>query len=196
MFWIALGGAGLYLAAVVVINVWLDPSASTAKMITGGILSTFGVLGGVMVALRNQLSKRRLAVELAESRKRQSDADARVGAERERERVRLLQAEKDRQELEFQRAMQTDQLRMAHELEMARQEAESARKLERVRAVRAHSAPVAPVVPAVDAQSATVRAMVQCSETGCGMEYAAVGGKGGHYKKWHLHGASASGGAE
>ncbi len=27
--------------------------------------------------------------------------------------------------------------------------------------------------------------MVQCTEPGCGMQYAARGGKGGHYKKWH-----------
>jgi hypothetical protein len=194
--WIALGGALLYWVAVFVINTFLDAQASPAKMVTGGILSTFGILGGVMVALRNQLSKRRQAVELADSRKRQADADARAQAERERERVRVLQAEKDRQELEFQRALQADQLRMAHALEMARLEAESARKLEKVRAVRVHSAVVALDVPAADAQSAPVRAMVQCSEPGCGMEYAAVGGKGGHYKKWHLQGASASGGAE
>ena len=28
-------------------------------------------------------------------------------------------------------------------------------------------------------------AKVRCTESGCGMEYAAVGGKGGHYKKHH-----------
>jgi hypothetical protein len=87
-----------------------------------------------MVALRNQLGKRRTALDLAESRKRQAEADATDQAERERERIRSLQAEKDSQELEFQRALQADQLRMNHELEMAKQEAESLRRLEKTRA--------------------------------------------------------------
>jgi len=58
-FWIAIGGTVLYLVAVLVINMALDPAASGAKVATGGLLSTFGVLGGVMVALRNQLGQRR-----------------------------------------------------------------------------------------------------------------------------------------
>lgn len=172
MFWIALGGAGLYWLAVFVINTFLDPAATAAKMITGGILSTFGVLGGVMVALRNQLGKRRQALELAESRARM-----------ERTRLSAADAEKGRMELEFDQKLKAEQLRFSHELEMEKQAAESARKLEKVRALQAQTAPI---LPAVQAQSEVVRRMVQCSEPGCGMQYAAVGGKGGHYKKWHL----------
>jgi hypothetical protein len=42
----------------------------------------------------------------------------------------------------------------------------------------------APVV--VSAPKSTPKiATVQCTEPGCKMEYAAKGGKGGHYKKWH-----------
>ncbi len=169
--WIALGGACVYLAAVLVINTALDQEASGAQIITGGLLSTFGVLGGVMVALRNQLGKRRAAVAV-------SEAQGRV----EQERLDALRVESERQLVEHERAMQAEELRLRHELAVRKLEAESAVKMEKVRAVQTQSAPS---VPAVAAQSEAVRMMVRCTEPGCGMEYAAIGGKGGHYKKWH-----------
>lgn len=47
--------------------------------------------------------------------------------------------------------------------------------------------PTAQNVPSPEAapKSESKNKMVQCTEPGCGMEYAAKGGKGGHYKRWH-----------
>jgi uncharacterized membrane protein len=126
-FWIALGGAALYLLAVLVINTVLDGAASPAKLVTGGLLSTFGVLGGAMVALRNQLTKRRDALALAESRKRQAEADREAHARGERERQAQLQNEREREALAHQRALQAEELRMKHELNLRKLE-EKAKK--------------------------------------------------------------------
>lgn len=124
-FWIALGGAVLYLVAVLVINTVLDGNSSPAKMLTGGLLSTFGVLGGVMVALRNQLSKQRAAKELAESRKRQDEADQKERDRAARDRQMQLQNDREREALEHQRKMQDEELRMKHELNLKKLEEKS-----------------------------------------------------------------------
>jgi hypothetical protein len=133
-FWIALSSVLLYLGAVLVINTVLDQSANPAKIWTGGLLSTFGVLGGVMVALRNQLSKRRASLELAESRTRQVEADHAARARADRDQQQQIQLELQRESLEHQRKMQADELRMKHELELKNQDADALRKLEKARA--------------------------------------------------------------
>jgi hypothetical protein len=73
-FWVAVSGTAMYLTAVLMVNAILHGGDGWQKL-TLGLLSLFGVIGGVMVALRNQLHKRRVATlasdRLAEERERQ-----------------------------------------------------------------------------------------------------------------------------
>ena len=61
-FWVAVGGVVCYILVVELVNAVLGDGEPWQK-VTMGLLSVFGLLGGLMVALRNQLSKRRAELD-------------------------------------------------------------------------------------------------------------------------------------
>lgn len=121
-FWIAVTGAAVYLLAVLMVNAILD-SGDIWRKITLGLLSLFGVLGGVAVALRNQLWKRLLKIE-------------RLGQENQAERAKAeAQAlEREREERAFAHHLEEEKLRQAHETEIKKIEEDSRRKIEKIHA--------------------------------------------------------------
>lgn len=114
--WVAVGGVVVYIAVVELVNAVLSGGDPATKL-TMALLSLFGLLGGLMVALRNQLMKRRAALR---------DQQARETAERAR--AADLQAQIDREERGHQHRLQEERLRLAHELKLKKLES-SARQI-------------------------------------------------------------------
>lgn len=126
MFRVALAGVLVYLVVVVAINAILDEGDIWHK-ITKGLMATFGLLGGLMVALRNQLGKRRAEMRAEEARTRQA-TDQEVERQREeQQRLVAYQAERERQEREFEQKMKAEKARQDHEFRLQKL-AEKARK--------------------------------------------------------------------
>lgn len=121
-FWVTVIAGVVYLGVVILINAILG-SGSVTEKITLGLLSTFGVLGGLLVALRKHLSERLAALLKVQSGNREQAAQAQA-----------RQEEIEREEREFARKLEEERLRQEHELRMAHQQAEDLRKLERERA--------------------------------------------------------------
>jgi hypothetical protein len=117
----AMAGVILYLVVVVSVNAILDSSSDVWLKITNGLLSTFGLLGGLMLALRNQLGKQRIELAQARSRAEQTDEQARAFQER-------LALDK----IEHDRRMEQERLRLEHDENIRRMEEESRRKLARM----------------------------------------------------------------
>lgn len=112
-FWIAVGGVVVYILVVELVNAVLG-DGDIGQKVTMGLLSTFGLLGGLMVALRNQLGKRRAAL-----------ADARDQEATERAKAVELQAEIEREEREHEWKIKEEKLRLAHELKVKKLELSS-----------------------------------------------------------------------
>jgi hypothetical protein len=136
-FWVAVAVSVVYLVAVLMVNALMDPGDIWRKL-TMAVLSTFGAMGGVIVALRNQLGKRREAFERAEQEREtekarrereayQEKMRAQREAEQERVRVAALQAERERLTLEHEQALKAQELKDKHEERMKKIE-ESSRK--------------------------------------------------------------------
>jgi hypothetical protein len=121
-FWVAIGGAAVYLTAVLFVNAILDGGDGWQK-VTLALLSLFGVIGGVMVALRNQLGKRMGRLIADEARKlRKAEED-----EVEKRRV-------DEQQRAFAQHLEEEKLKLEHETELKNIEEESRRKIEKIHA--------------------------------------------------------------
>jgi hypothetical protein len=120
-FWAAMVGVIVYLVVVVSVNAILDDSGDTWLKVTNGLLSTFGLLGGLMLALRNQLGKQRIELAQARARADQQDEQARVFQER-------LSLDK----IEHDRRMEAERLRLEHEERLRRMEEETRRKVARM----------------------------------------------------------------
>lgn len=121
-FWISVAGAAAYLIVVLMINSILD-GGDTWHKITLGLLSTFGVLGGLMVALRKHLAERLNELKVASAK-----------WEAQREEIRLREEEQAREARERAYQMEQERLRLEHELRMEKAKAESLRKLEKAKA--------------------------------------------------------------
>lgn len=132
-FWISVGAAGAYLVAVLLVNAILDPGDAWHKL-TLGLLSIFGVLGGLLVALRNHLGKRAVGLQEAGERQRQDEAEAKRQAQMERERLFALQVEREREERALAQKLQEEKLHLEHAEKLAKIEAEKLRKLAQVEA--------------------------------------------------------------
>lgn len=137
-FWVSLAGAVVYVLVVLAINALLE-SGDIIHKITLGLLSVFGVLGGLTVALRNQLYKRKLALDQRradlQARMLQQEQDARDAARmrqaeerEERDRILALRLQREQDELEYQRQLATEKLRQQHELRMEKIAAEDRRR--------------------------------------------------------------------
>jgi hypothetical protein len=122
-FWSAMTGVIVYLVVVVSVNSILDNSGDVWLKVTNGLLSTFGLLGGLMLALRNQLGKQRIELAQARSRAEQTDEQARAFQER-------LALDK----IEHDRRMEQERLRLEHEENIRRMEEETRRKVARMEA--------------------------------------------------------------
>jgi hypothetical protein len=132
-FWVSVGAAGAYLVAVLLVNAILDPG-DIAHKITLGLLSIFGVLGGLLVGLRNHLGKRAEHLHKAGERQMIAEDEAKRQARADHERLFNLQVEREREERESARRLQEEKLRLEHEEKLAKIEAESRRKLAKVEA--------------------------------------------------------------
>jgi hypothetical protein len=134
-FWVSLGGAVVYLVVVVSVNAILDDGNITQK-VTMGLMSSFGLLGGLMVALRNQLTKKRQAIAQAVAETFEAQKEQKRLDEEERERVWNLQIEREQQQLDFEQRIQEEKLRMDQQIklkkleEKSRKLSESSKKLE------------------------------------------------------------------
>jgi hypothetical protein len=132
-FWVALGGAGVYLVAVLMVNAILDGGDAWQK-VTLALLSLFGVVGGIMVALRNQLGKRLVTNNQAAEEQKQAEERERLAAEKREAEALEHQRMMTREALEHQRRMDEERLRLEHEERAQKIEAESRRKLEKLKA--------------------------------------------------------------
>lgn len=135
-FWLSVAVTVVYLVAVVLIVVLLDPLASLTERGVGGILSTFGVLGGVMVALRNQLGERRKMAAQQTARDFDLQQKREHQAANELARLQQAQADREREAREHAYALEVAEAQHRHELEFERQRAADARKLEKVSAAK------------------------------------------------------------
>ena len=133
-FWVAVAGSVLYLVAVLGVNAILDGGDLWRKL-TLALLSTFGLLGGVLVALRNQLTKQRALAEEREAERKALAARQEQDADNERTRLQTLQIQRDQDALEHKRQMQAEELRQQHELKLERQRATNERKLRKLEKV-------------------------------------------------------------
>lgn len=105
-FLISLGGTLVYLGVVLLINAILA-DGDLWKKLALALLILLAVVGGLMVALRNQLGKRREALALIH---------ANTKAEMERQVALELQREQD--EIAHQRKLQEAELQMKHDLKV------------------------------------------------------------------------------
>ncbi len=124
-FWVAIGGAAVYLAAVLLVNAILD-GGDVWQKVTLALLSLFGVIGGVMVALRNQLSKRLAQFE-------RLGQETRAEREAEKKKAEDLALEREREERAFAHHMAEEKVRLEYETAMKKIEEESRRKIEKIR---------------------------------------------------------------
>lgn len=128
---IAVGGVALYLIVALLVNAFLD-TGDWLRRVTLGLLTLLPVVGGLSVALRNQLGKREAAKALV-------DADAKTDKEREDAiRVQREQEEIDYQRklqadaIAFQQKLQADEIRLKHDLQvlkLQRRVSESSQKV-------------------------------------------------------------------
>jgi hypothetical protein len=130
---VAVCAAGVYLVAILLVNAILDPG-DVAHKITLGLLSIFGVLGGLLVGLRNHLGKRTAHLQTVGARQTYAEDEAKRQARADQERLFQLQVEREREERESARRLQEEKLRLEHEEKLAKIEAESRRKLAQVQA--------------------------------------------------------------
>ncbi len=121
-FWLSLTGTLVYLVSVLMVNAILDDGDMWRK-ITLALLSLFGLIGGLMIALRDHLYKRQVALEDAQ------DRALRV-AEDEKQRA----AERETAEIEHAWQMDQERLRLEHEERMLKIEEESRRKIAKIEA--------------------------------------------------------------
>lgn len=117
---VALAGVVVYLVVVVAINAILDNGDGWHKL-TKGLMASFGLLGGLMVALRNQLGKRRAALALAQVKQEQ------VSTEAQAQQLAREQAERD-----HAWAMEQERLRLEHEERMRKIEEDSRLKIAKI----------------------------------------------------------------
>lgn len=117
---VALAGVVVYLVVVVAINAILDNGDGWHKL-TKGLMASFGLLGGLMVALRNQLGKRRAALALAQVKQEQ------VSTEAQAQQLAREQAERD-----HAWAMEQERLRLEHEARMRKIEEDSRLKIAKI----------------------------------------------------------------
>jgi hypothetical protein len=101
----------VYLTVVLIVNSLLD-DGNFLHQFGNGLLSMFGLLGGLLVALRNQLHKRIKAG---------ADLTARIEAEAQH-------AD------EFQRQMEVERMHLEHETDLKKIDADNLRKIEKIRA--------------------------------------------------------------
>ena len=131
-FWVSLAGTLVYLAVVLLVNSILDDGDIWHKL-TLGLLSIFGILGGLMVALRKHLGERLAAIAKAERElKARSDEDRSKADQLARE-VREQAEAREREERQRAHDMEQERLKLEHELRLEKARAESARKLEKLR---------------------------------------------------------------
>jgi hypothetical protein len=142
---IAIGGVAAYLVVGLLINALLD-TGDWPRRITLSLLTFLPVIGGLITVLRNQLQKRQAALV-------QADVDAKA----EQARQAALQAQREQDEIDYQRKLQQDEiafqsklkeeaLRLEHDLKVQRLKhrvSESSRKVavEPVQVAPTHNQP-------------------------------------------------------
>lgn len=126
--WVAVGGVVVYIVVVELVNAILS-DGDLAHKATMGLLSTFGVLGGLMVALRNQLGKRRTALNEARVKREQAAQTKREQDQAEKDRLLALEETVKAEEREFERKMKEEKLRLAHELKIKKMESSTTKNV-------------------------------------------------------------------
>lgn len=97
-FWVSAGGTLVYLLVMLLVNSFLDPGSMLRKVALG-LLAILAVVGGLMVAVRNQLKKHRAALAVVEGE-----------AKAERERQIALQLQRDQDEIAHNRRLQDEEI--------------------------------------------------------------------------------------
>lgn len=132
-YWVAVVGVLVYLFVVIAINAILDDGDIWHKL-TLALMSSFGLLGGLMVALRNQMGKRLQAMAEAESRRLEQEDQERLRLLNEHNREMNAKAEREREEREHARRMEEERLRLEHDERLRKIEEESRRKIAKIEA--------------------------------------------------------------
>lgn len=118
-FFVSLGATGVYALVVVLINAFLHEGSMEQK-ITLALLSLFGLLGGLMVALRNQLGKRLTALETTKAAQEADKAEAQRQAKEREQREWEAQQAREREERAQAMRLTEEKMRLAHEERMAK----------------------------------------------------------------------------
>jgi uncharacterized membrane protein YjfL (UPF0719 family) len=105
-FWVSLSGTLIYALVIVLLNAVLHQGSLEQKF-TIGLLSLFGLLGGLMVALRNQLAKRHVAKAQDKERVREED-----------QRAWEAKQQIERDQLAFEQRLKEENMRLQHELDL------------------------------------------------------------------------------
>lgn len=130
---IAVGGVAVYLVVALLINVFLD-TGDLWRRLTLALLTLLPVVGGLSVALRNQLRKQAMV-------KAQADVDRK--AEQKRQEMLRLQAEQDERDYQrklqvdaiaFQQKLQADEVRLKHDLQVLKLQQKVSESSQRVAA--------------------------------------------------------------
>ena len=130
-YWVAIAGVLVYLFVVISINALLDDGDIWHKL-TLALMSSFGLLGGLMVALRNQMGKRLQAMAEAESRRLEQESHERLRLLNEHNREMNVKAERERDERVHARRMEEERLRMEHDERLRKIEEGSRRKIAKI----------------------------------------------------------------
>ena len=132
-FWVSLAGTLVYLVVVLLVNSILDNGDFWHKL-TLGLLSIFGLLGGMMVALRKHLGERLAAIAKAEREQKVKADEERFKADQLAREVREQNEAREREERQRAHDMEQERMKLEYELRLEKAKAESARKLEKLRA--------------------------------------------------------------
>ena len=125
---ISLIGVVIYLIVVVSVNAILDDGDIWAK-ISQGLMASFGLLGGLTVAIRNQLEKQAWAIAQTEAAQKEREQQATARADRERQALQQQQAEREKMRLEHEHQENLARIAEDARVKVAKAEAKKAGKL-------------------------------------------------------------------
>ena len=138
-FWISLAGALVYLVVVLMVNSILDGGDLWHKL-TLGLLSIFGVLGGLMVALRKHLGERLAALGQAEFEREQRIQDEQRKAAETIQHINAERAAKERDALEYQRRIEDEARAHQRRIDEEERERKFQLKIQKLAAQQAENA--------------------------------------------------------
>lgn len=125
---ISLVGVVVYLIVVVTVNAILDDGDIWAK-ISQGLMASFGLLGGLTLAIRNQLDKQARAVAQANADQKAREQQASERADRDRQALQQQQAEREKMRMEYEHQEKLAKIAEDGRAKVAKAEAKKAEKL-------------------------------------------------------------------